>query len=113
MDARERCIRLSRRSGSDAMTHPVERGWRRDTATLAIDAYDEALSSTIREYVANRAPVVLSDLFSACKGAFPTLVMRHVTRLLGEMYWTHISSLASASPAPHQSRLADLQGNPV
>lgn len=95
------------------MTHSVEQGWRPETVATTNAAYAEALSSTIRERLAYGSPVGLAGLFRACKGAFPTLVMEHVTRMLGEVHWTQVSALATASGAHHQSRLGDLQGNPV
>jgi hypothetical protein len=95
------------------MTDSVERAWRPDTAATTRDTYVEELSATIREHVAHRSPVSLSDLIRACKGAFPTLVMEHVTRMLGDVHWTQISALATASTAHYQSRIGDLQGNPV
>jgi hypothetical protein len=95
------------------MTHSIAQRWQFDLPTLSDDAYDQALTSTIRDYVAERSPVSFLDLLRACKGAFPTVVMEHVTRMCADVQWTNMAALASGTTAHHPSRLSNIEGNPV
>ncbi len=95
------------------MAYPLNRNSHAEARQASTDVYSKALDAQIRDLVAGGSPASFSELVRGCKGAFPSVVARALSNLLGEMRWTTIPALGALRQKEDSSRLSGLEGNPV